>query len=154
MTDKVSLSCTSRTADGVVTVRLEAVNQSSAPVHVLSSKRLPYVMFEQGRAVVLYGVNDPDPDIDYYHIEIPPSRPLAPGETLIAEAQVVPLVPHHHYESKTAPVALPAELEVVCKLAYGDAPTDPAKMAINALLAWQHWVTAPALRVATGGATR
>jgi hypothetical protein len=154
MNAKVSLSCTSRAADGVVTVRLEAVNQSSTPVHVLSSKRLPYVMFEQGRAVVLYGVNDPDPDLDYYGIEIPPSRPLAPGETLVAEAQVVPLVPHHHYGSKTAPVALPAELEVVCKLAYGDAPTDPAKMAINALLAWQQWVTAPALRVATGGATR
>ena len=149
----VSLSCRCRTDGGVVTVRLEAVNQSAAPVHVLSSKRLPYVMFEQGRALVLYGVNDPDPEIDYYHIEIPPSRPLAPGEKLVAEAQVVPLVPHHHYESKTAAVALPAELEVVCKLAYGDAPTDPAKMAINALLAWQHWVTAPPLRVATG-ATR
>jgi hypothetical protein len=150
MNHKISLSCTASTTDGVVTVRLEAVNQSSMPVHVLSSKRLPYVMFEQGRAIVLYGVNDPDPDLDYYHIEIPPSRPLAPGETLIAEAQVVPLVPHHHYESKTAPVALPAELEVTCKLAYGDTPIDPTKMAINALLAWQHWVAAPTLRVATG----
>lgn len=103
--------------------------------------------------MVLYGVNDPDPDLDYYGIEIPLSRPLAPDEHLVAETTIVPLVPRHHYEAKQAPVALPAELEVICKLAYGDTPIDEARrraMSINGLLAWQHWVTAPPLHVKTG----
>jgi hypothetical protein len=155
MTDPISLSCSTTTADGVVTLHLEAVNRSAATVHVLASERLPYVLFEDGRAVVLYGVNDPDPDLDYYGIEIPLTRPLAPGDRLAASATIVPLVPRHHYEAKQAPVALPAELEVVCKLAYGEAPIDEARrgaMAINGLLAWQRWVTAPPLRVSTRAA--
>jgi hypothetical protein len=153
MNESVSLSCTTTTApDGGVTLRLEAVNRSTETLHLLASKRLPYVLFEDGRAVVLYGVNDPDPEIDYYGIEIPLTRPFAPGEHLIAEAAIVPLVPRHHYGEQTAAVALPAELEVHCKLAYGDTPIDEARrgaMAINALLAWQRWVTAPPLRVKT-----
>ncbi|HSK02588.1 MAG TPA: hypothetical protein VK932_15150 [Kofleriaceae bacterium] len=113
MTDPISLSCSTTTADGVVTLHLEAVNRSAATVHVLASERLPYVLFEDGRAGVLYGVNDPDPDLDYYGIEIPLTRPLAPGDRLAAAATIVPLVPRHHYEAKQAPVALPAEIVVV-----------------------------------------
>lgn len=154
MTDKISLSCTTTTGgNGIVTLRLEAINHSPAQVHLLESKRLPYVLFEDGRAVVLYGVNDPDPDMDYYGIDIPLSRPFAPDEHLVATTTIVPLVPHHHYEAKHTPVTLPAEFEVVCKLAYGDTPIDEARrrgMAINAILAWQHWITAPPLRVKTG----
>lgn len=155
MNDPISLSCTTTTAEGVVTLHLDAVNRSPAPVHVLASERLPYVLFENGRAVVLYGVNDPDPDLDYYGIEIPLTRPLAPGEHLVAAATIVPLVPRHHYEAKQAPVALPAELEILCKLAYSETPIDEARrdaMAIHVLLAWQRWVTAPPLRVKTGAA--
>jgi hypothetical protein len=155
MTDPISLSCTTTTTDGVVTLHLEAVNLSAATVHVLESERLPYVLFEDGRAVVLYGVNDPDPDLDYYGIEIPLTRPLAPGDRLAAAATIVPLVPRHHYEAKQAPVALPAALEVVCKLAYGETPIDEARrgtLAINGLLAWQRWVTAAPLHVSTGTA--
>jgi hypothetical protein len=147
MTDPISLSCSTSTTGDTVTLHLEAINRSDRVVHVLTSKRLPYVLFEGGRAMVLCGVNDPDPDIDYYGIEIPPSRPLAPGERLTADAAIVPLVPHHHYGGQEAPVALPAELEVVCKLAYGDAPLEA--QVINGLLAWQHWVTAAPLRVKT-----
>lgn len=65
----------------------------------------------------------------------------------------MPLVLRHHYEAKQAPVALPAELAVSCKLAYGDSPIDEshrAAMSIKALLAWQHWVAAPPLRIKTG----
>lgn len=152
MTDKLSLSCTPTAADGHVTLRLELINRSSDTIHVLASPRLPYVLFEDGRAVVMYGVNDPDPDLDYYGIEIPLTRPLAPGEHLVADTTLVPLVPRHHYEAKQAPVALPDELEVLCKAAYGDTPIDDARraaMQIKALLAWQHWVTAPPLRVKT-----
>lgn len=155
MIDKVSLSCTTSADDGVVTLRLEAINRSPDVVHVFASTRLPYVLFDGGRATVLYGVNDPDPDLDYYGIEIPLTRPLAPGEHLVAGATIVPLVPRHHYEAKPAPVALPADLEVTCKLAYGDTPIDEdhrARMTINALLAWQHWVTAPTLHVKTAAA--
>jgi len=135
-----------------VTLRLELVNHSADVIHVLASPRLPYVLFEGGRALVLYGVNDPDPDLDYYGIEIPLTRPLAPGEQLSVDTTLVPLVPRHHYEAKQAPVALPPELDVVCKAAYGDTPIDDARrptMQIKALLAWQHWVTAPPLRVKT-----
>jgi hypothetical protein len=152
MTDKLSLSCTPTAADGGVTLRLELVNRSSEVIHVLASPRLPYLLFEDGRAVVLYGVNDPDPDLDYYGIEIPLSRPLAPGEQLVATTRLVPLVPHHHYEAKPSPVALPGELEVICKAAYGVTPIGDAQraaMQIKTLLAWQHWVTAPTLHVKT-----
>ena len=150
MTDKLSLSCTATTADGGVTLRLDLVNGSSEVIHVLDSPRLPYILFEDGHALVLYGVNDPDPELDYYGIEIPLTRPLGPGEHLVASTKLVPLVPHHHYEAKQAPVALPDELEVICKAAYGDTPIDEARRAatqIHALLAWQHWVSAPPLRV-------
>ena len=152
MNDKLSLTCTPTSADGRVTLRLELVNRSSDTIHVLASPRLPYLLFENDRAVVLYGVNDPDPDLDYYGIEIPPTRPLAPGERLIAETAIVPLIPRHHYEAKREPVTLPDELEVLCKAAYGDTPIDDARraaMQIKLLLAWQHWVSAPPLRVKT-----
>jgi hypothetical protein len=152
MIDKLSLSCTPTAAHGGVTLRLELVNRSSEVIHVLASPRLPYVLFEDGRAVVLYGVNDPDPDLDYYGIEIPLTRPLPPAEHLVVETTLVPLVPHHHYEAKQTPVVLPRELEVICKAAYGDTPIDEARRAatqIKTLLAWQHWVSAPPLRVTT-----
>jgi hypothetical protein len=150
--DIVSLSCTTAIVDGPVIVRLEAVNRSARAVHVLQSPRLPYLLLDGARVTVLHGVNDPDPEMDYYGIEIPLTRPLAPGEHLVVETQLVPLIPRHHYERKTAPVAVPAEIEVVCRLAYGDTAIDAAarsKMSINQLLAWQHWVEAPALRLAT-----
>lgn len=73
---------------------------------------------------VLYGVNDPDPDLDYYGIEIPLTRPLAPTEHLAVDATLVPLVPRHHYEAMQTPVALPDELDVICKAAYGDTPSE------------------------------
>ena len=152
MIDKLSLSCTPITAHGGVTLRLELVNRSPDVIHVLASPRLPYVLFEDGRAVVLHGVNDPDPDLDYYGIEIPLTRPLLPAEHLVVDTTLVPLVPHHHYEAKQTPVALPDELEVICKAAYGDTPIDDARraaMQIKLLLAWQHWVTAAPLRVKT-----
>lgn len=62
-------------------------------------------------------------------------------------------MPRHHYEAKSAPIALPAELDVICKLAYGETPIDdPHRGAktITALLAWQRWITASPLRVKTG----
>ena len=154
MTDKLSLTCAPTVAPGHVSLRLELTNRSTDVVHVLASPRLPYVLFEGGRALVLYGVNDPDPDLDYYGIEIPLTRPLAPGESLAVDTLIVPLIPRHHYEAKQAPVALPAALEVQCKAAYGTTPIDEARrpsMQIQALLAWQHWVTAPVFRVPTSG---
>lgn len=151
-THALTLSCkvAHRGADGV-TLAVEAVNNSGEVVHIIDSKRLPYLVREQdGSIVALYGVNEPDPDMDYYAIEIPLTRPLGPGERFEDELQLVPLVLRDHFDGVGPEVQVEGTLRVRCRLAFGRTPIEKPmrhRMNINALLAWQIWVDAPELQI-------
>ena len=68
------------TIDGAsLHVRIE--NDSDATVHIFDSARMPYFILDDADLLVLFGVNAPDPEVDYFMVEIPTTRPLDPGES-------------------------------------------------------------------------
>ncbi|MEA2232210.1 MAG: hypothetical protein QOD83_2026 [Solirubrobacteraceae bacterium] len=79
MSEAVAVRCT-RAGQAALHVRIE--NQSDRTVHVFKSDRMPYLIVDGDGLLVLYGVNPPNPDVDYYAIEIPTTRPLASGEAI------------------------------------------------------------------------
>lgn len=156
---EVTLSCrvAHQDADGV-TVAVEAVNRSGEVIHIIDSKRLPYLLREpDGTIAALYGVNEPDPDMDYYAIEIPLTRPLGPGERFEDVFQLVPLVLRDHFEGVGPKTPVEGALRVRCRLAFGRTPIVASmrhQMNINTLLAWQTWVDAPDLDIDVPAAAR
>lgn len=130
-------------------VRCTARNVSGREVHVLDSRRLPYLLDEQGTLVVLHGVHPPPPDRNFNMIEIPTTRPLAAGEALSFEVALAPLRLRGHYvEEPTAPRHGAAT--VICRIAHGATPIDAAarmRTSIDALLAWQTLEASPPVTV-------
>jgi len=100
-------------------------NQGQETAHVLHGSRMPYLLLEDERTlVVLHGVNPPDPDIDYNVIEIPTTRALAPGQSLTGTVPLVPLVLRHHFEQERAPRPMSGDLQVVFEVGWTRAPIE------------------------------
>jgi hypothetical protein len=149
-----ALSVTCRIArqdDNEVYIAVEAVNRRDHEIHIIDSDKLPYLLREpDGTVLALYGVNAPDPELDYYGIDIPLTRPLGPGGRFESEFRLIPLVLRDHYSFSSKATPVQGTLRLVCRLAYGRTAIDQARrnnMAINALMEWQQWVEAPALEV-------
>jgi hypothetical protein len=127
--------------DGRVVVHYEFRNAGTEPIHVVDSKRLPYQLTDGPTLVLLYGVNPPDPDRLYNLIEIPLTRPLAPGEHIGGEQLLPAVVLRDHYGEQPAPAALlHGRIQVRCDLGWGSTPITAASrrtMSIQQLLAWQ-----------------
>jgi len=136
------IQCSAKPAeDGRVVVRYEIHNAGAEPIHLIDSKRLPYQVADGETLAILHGVNPPDPDRLYNMIEIPLTRPLAPGERLAGE-QVLPVqVLRDHYGEQPTPAALlHGTLHVRCDVGWGTTPITAASrrgMSIQQLLAWQ-----------------
>ena len=146
------IQCSARTADdGRVVVHYEIRNTGAEPIHLLDSKRLPYQLSDGSILVILHGVNPPDPNRLYNMIEIPSTRPLAPGERIVGE-QVLPVtVLRDHYGEQPAPEALRhGTIQVRCDVGWGTTPITAALrrgMSIQQLLAWQQITRSGALEV-------
>jgi hypothetical protein len=129
------------TSDGRVIVQFEIRNAGAEPIHVIDSKRLPYQIADGSTLVILYGIDPPDPDRLYNLIEIPLTRPLAPGERITGE-QVLPVkMLRDHYGEQPAPDALVGgTIQVRCDVGWGSTPITASSrrgMSIQQLLAWQ-----------------
>jgi hypothetical protein len=137
MSEPLEVTCTP--AGDAVDVRI--TNRSQAIVHLLDGPRIPYVLRESAdELLVLFGVNPPDPDLDYLGIEIPPTRPLALGEEIERHIVLNRLTFRDHYASDRAPTELHGSFTVRCEVGWGEMPvTDEAAraMSITSLLEWQ-----------------
>lgn len=129
------------TSDGRVIVQFEIRNAGAEPIHVIDSKRLPYQIADGSTLVILYGINPSDPDRLYNLVEIPLTRPLAPGERITGEQALPVKTLHDHYGEQPAPDALVGgTIRVRCDVGWGGTPITASSrrgMSIHQLLAWQ-----------------
>jgi hypothetical protein len=127
-----------------------ARNVSAAPVQVFDWPRMPYLLDEHGTLVVLHGISPPPEDRDLNAIEIPTTRPLAPGESLTFDAPLVPLKLHSHYGDEPAGAGHHGVAAIVCRVAHGATPIDAAARAhttIATMRTWQQIESSPTLVV-------
>jgi hypothetical protein len=145
------IQCSTETVDGRVVVHYEIRNAGTEPIHLIDGKRLPYQLTDGATLVVLHGVNPPDPDRLYNMIEIPLTRPLAPGERLAGEQVLPPAMLRDHYGEQPTPAALQhGRIQVRCDVGWGTTPITAASrrtMSIQQLLAWQQVTRSTALEV-------
>ena len=123
----------------VITVKLQ--NNLDETIHIFDSPRMPYyILQDDGSLVILFGVNEPDPDKDYAMIEIPLTRPIEPGASASWEVSLDSIYLKDHYESDREPADLQSPIEVVIQVGWGTSPIEPKdrfRTNINMLLAWQ-----------------
>ena len=155
-TEPLRISCTPSTGEaGELTVRVVIENVSDGTLHIFDSPRMPYLLEEDGDLVILYGVNPPDPNVDYFVIEIPPTQALAPGERVEDTVSLRPLHLGDHYglpRERNSPVTRHGAITVHCAVGWGDTPILPAPEEqdvrnINELLAWQQLSRAEPIQV-------
>lgn len=125
-TKPLRVSCTSsRGEDGELTVRVAIENASSDTLHIFDSPRMPYLLEEDGDLLIFYGVNPPDPNAEYYIIEIPTTRVLPPGERVEDEVSLTPLHLGDHYglpRERNSPVTRHGTFTVRCEVGWGETP--------------------------------
>lgn len=150
------VSCTPATgAAGEIMVRVVIENVSDDTLHIFDSWRMPYLLEENGDLLILYGVNPPDPNTDYYMIEIPPTRALPPGERIELEVSLTPLRLGHYYSlprERNSAVTRHGTVTVQCAVGWGVTPILPAPEEqqvhnINQLIAWQRLSRAAPVQV-------
>jgi len=142
----VQVICTPLTGDGgKVAVRVTIENTSDDVLYILDSWRMPYLLEQDGDLVILYGVNPPDPNMDYFMIEIPPTRALPPGEQMADEVSLTPLRLGDHYSlprERNPAVTRHGAVTVHCEVGWGrtpilSSPEEQNVRNINQLIAWQ-----------------
>jgi hypothetical protein len=146
--DRVLVGCEPA---GQAAVRVRVVNVSGQDVHIFDSPRMPYLIREQGGTLlVLYGVNPPDPELDYFGIEIPLTRPLAAGEVVEHEVSLGSSTLHDHYEADREPTELHGTVTVLCEVGWLERPIaaeERDRWSITTLLEEQRLAHAEAAQV-------
>jgi len=138
------------TADGA-TLHVRIENDSDTTAHVLDGERMPYVIRDDDGLLVLFGVNPPDPDTDYYMVEIPTTRPLEAGEAVEHDVVLDPVPFHDHYTYDTDEVPLERPVTVRCEVGWGDTPILAAEQhlySIESVIAWQQLTAAAPVTLA------
>jgi hypothetical protein len=151
MSDAVAVRC-APAGQARLQVRIE--NRSDRTVHLFDSDRMPYFITGDDGLLVLYGVNPPDPDTDYYMIEIPTTRPLEAGETVEHDVSLDPLFLRDHYETAREPTSLRGTVTVRCEVGWGETPIEPSERhlySIETVLAWQKLASAEPVDVELSG---
>lgn len=148
--DRVQVTC-EPAGRARVRVRVRVVNGSDLEVHLFDSPRMPYLIREEdGTLLVLYGVNPPDPELDYFGIEIPLTKPLPAGESVEYEVRLSPLNLHDHYEADREATELHGTLTVRCEVGWTERPItaeERQRWSITTLLEAQHLARSEAVQV-------
>jgi hypothetical protein len=142
----VQVRCTP-VVDGV-DVRI--TNEGDEGVHLLDGERMPYLLRTDDALVVLFGVNPPDPDLDYLGIDIPLTRPLPAGGVEEHRVTLRPLWLRDHYSSERDPVPLHGAVDVRCEVGWGRTPITAERareMSITSLLEWQRLARSEPVRL-------
>ncbi len=156
LAEPLQVSCTPATgAAGEISVRVAIENVSDDTLHLFASDRMPYLLEENGDLLILYGVNPPDPNVEYYMIEIPPTQALPPGERLELEVSLTPLRLGDHYSlprERNSIVTRQGAVTVQCAVGWGYTPIltqqeEQSVRNINQLIAWQQLSRTEAIEV-------
>ena len=152
MTDSLQVSCSCiAEAPGAISIRYRIENSSMMTLYTFDSPRMPYILLQaDGSLLVLHGVNPPDPDLDYYMIEIPITRPIQPGEAVDRQVSLTPLYLSDHYETQRTPTELHGAVKVHCHVGWGETPilaSERHTLSITMVLAWQHIAQAEAIQI-------
>ena len=138
-------------APGHASLQYRIENTSGMILHIFNSPRMPYILLQaDGSLLVLHGVHAPDPNLDYYAIEIPITQPIQPGEMVEHQVSLVPLYLKNHYEEQRLPTELHGTVTVHCHVGWGETPilaSERHKLSIHMLLVWQHIAKAEAIEV-------
>jgi len=134
--------------DGTI-VRVAATNNSSATVHVFDSDAMPYLLQDGDGLLVLHGMHEPPEDSDHWGIEVPSTRPLAPGNALRGEVSLDPLWVHSHYGTGDPLVDLATPTRIRTAVGWGSTPLDDratVEMGLDLVCRrWQHLTHGPDL---------
>lgn len=145
-TGSILVNCTpTYGGDSAPAVLVVIENTSDVPLYLFDSARMPYLLEQEGELVILYGVNPPDPHVEYFMIEIPPTKVLPPGERVEDKVSLAPLRLGDHYSlarERNAAVTRHGAVTVHCMVGWGKTPILPPPEErhvrnINDLLAWQ-----------------
>ncbi len=136
---------------GAALLRYRIKNTAVVTLHLFDSPRMPYLLLQaDGSLLVLHGVNPPDPEREYFLIEIPITQPILPGEVIEHHVSLAPLVLKDHYKTQRTPPELHGRVKVHCQVGWGETPilaSERHKISISMLLAWQHLVEAKVIQV-------
>lgn len=154
--DPLRVSCTSAISDdGALAVRVVIENASDDTLYLFDSNRMPYLLEENGNLLILYGVNPPEPNVDYFMIEIPTIKALPPGERVEDTVSLTPLRLGDHYSlprERNPVVTRHGAVTVQCAVGWGYTPILPpheeqSVQNITQLLEWQRLSQAEAIQV-------
>ncbi|MBN1919827.1 MAG: hypothetical protein JW892_01170 [Anaerolineae bacterium] len=154
--DPLRVSCAPAIGDGdalVVSVIIE--NVSDDTLYLFDISRMPYLLEEGSDLLILYGVNPPDPNVDYFFIEIPTTKALPPGARVEGEIGLTPLRLGDHYSlprERNSVVMRHGAVTVQCAVGWGYTPIlspheEQSVQNITQLLEWQHLSQAEAIQV-------
>jgi len=145
-TEALQVICTPLTGDGgAVAVRVAIENVSDDVLYILNTWRMPYLLEKDGDLVILYGVNPPDPNVEYFMIEIPTTQRLPPRARVENEVSLTPLRLGDHYglpRERNSPVTRHGAATVRCEVGWGrtpilSSPEEQNVRNINQLIGWQ-----------------
>lgn len=154
--EPLRVCCTPATGeDGEIMVRVTIENISDDTLHLFDSHRMPYVLEEDGGLLILYGVNPPDPNLEYYMIEIPTTKALPPGERVEDTVSLTPLRLGDHYSlprERNSVVTRHGAVTIQCAVGWGYTPILPpheeqSVQNITQLLEWQRLSPAEVIQV-------
>ena len=135
-------------------LNVEAINNSKNTLHMIASlsqkKKQPYLLKSEGVLEVIYGVNAQDPDIDYFGVEIPTTRPLKPGEVFKEHVQIIPLMQRDHFGHDLNETPLQGELNVMCRFAFMRTPIETSMLnaiSLHQIMGWLEEVEPIKLKV-------
>jgi hypothetical protein len=128
---------------------IEATNVGPATVHVFDSDQMPYLLQDRDALLVLYGMHEPPANRDYWGVEIPLTKPLAPGEVVRGVVSLDPLWVHSHYGTGDEFVGLAYPTRIRTAVGWGHAPLDEAALATSNVhlvcTVWQQLALGPDL---------
>jgi hypothetical protein len=128
---------------------IEATNVGPTTVHVFDSDQMPYLLQDRDALLVLYGMHEPPANRDYWGVEIPPTKPLAPGEVVRGVVSLDPLWVHSHYGTGDEFVGLAHPTRIRTAVGWGHAPLDEAALATSNVhlvcTVWQQLALGPDL---------
>lgn len=145
-TEALQVICTPLTGDSdEVVVRVTIENVSDDTLYIFDSWRLPYLLEQDGDLVILYGVNPPDLNVEYFMIEIPTTQRLPPGGRVEDAVRLTPLRLGNHYSlprERNSSVTRHGAATVYCEVGWGrtpilSSPEEQNVRNINQLIAWQ-----------------
>jgi hypothetical protein len=136
------------------TVRLTAANTGTTTIHVFDCEAMPYLWQDGDGLLVLHGMHEPPEESDHWGVEVPNTRPLAPGDVLRGEVSFDPLWVHSHYGTGDRFVDLATPTRIRTAVGWGATPIDDraaVEMGLNVVCRqWQQLTCGPDLAVPGG----